>query len=400
MPRSPAPGRPPARRINKLVLVVAEPCNLRCRYCYAHPRTHGRGVAKVMDPENARDAIRRFLGGREECTLIQFFGGEPTLNLRAIAAAIDEAHALVEEGLLGALPRFAIVTNGVFQDPQRTLDLLARHRIETTVSLDGPEALHDSLRPDAGGAPTFARAVRNTRTLLQAGLPVAVESVYTSAHVRAGFSVVDLFRFCQHIGAPRLIFDVAYPPAAADLNPLLDPYFERTLKYFCDAVDWWCESLLAGRERPLRVYFQDLLRPLLDGIPAVRFAGTCAAANEDFAIGPDGELYACQLLYGEPDFALGNVLSGEYPGLPSPFPVGAEDIAQCRECFARHWCQPCAALNRQWGDAWRPPERECERRRAVLHRIAWWAFERLTVPDNHVTSPLREVVMGSRGTRA
>lgn len=393
MARPSRPGRPPAPRINKLVLEVAEPCNLRCQYCYARPRTHGGGAARLMDPAAARQIVRRFLAGRESCALVQFFGGEPTLNLAAIEAAMEEAHALVEEGSLEAVPRFAVVTNGVFRDPGRTLELLARHEVEVTVSLDGPASLHDALRPQADGAPTFDRASRQVQALIEAGLTVAVEAVYTSRHVREGFSIVDLFQFCQKLDAPRLVFDVAYPPAPEELNPLLDPYFDQTIEYFRDAVDWWCESLLAGTNTPLRVYFQDLLRPLLEGMEAVRFAGTCAAAEGDFAVGPGGELYACQLLYGEPEFALGNVLSGEYPGLRTPFPVGAQDMAECRDCFARSWCQPCVALNRSWGDAWHPPPRECQLRRAVMGRLAAWAFDRLNVPDNDVTRPLRDAVM-------
>jgi uncharacterized protein len=272
------------------------------------------------------------------------------------------------------------------------LYLLGRHEVETTVSLDGPASLHDTLRPHAARRSTYAQAAQTVSRLLEARLPVAIESVYTSLHVKAGFSVVDLFHFADGLGVPKLIFDTAYPPAPPALNPLLDPFFEPLVAYYLEAVDWWCDSLLKGKKGTVRVYFRDLLLPLLEGVPAVAAAGGCGAAHADFAVGPQGDLFPCQLLYGQPEYRLGNVVTGRYPGLAAAFPTDAEDVESCARCFARHWCQPCAALNRCWGDAWQPPERECRLRRAVVQRIGRWAFEHLAVPENPVTSVLRDAV--------
>ena len=394
MARQPKCGRPESSWISKLVLVVTDSCNLRCIYCYARLSPNA-SVAGRMTPQAARQVIRGFLSGREGCELIQFFGGEPTLNLDAIEAAVDETLQLVGSGALQKRPRFAVVTNGVIGDSKRFLDLLTRHGMETTVSLDGPAFLHDQLRPFANAAPSYDRAVSTVSALVQAHLPVAIETVYTARHVEAGFSIVDAFEFCKGLGVNQIIFDIAYPPAPAELNPLLDPYFERTLAYHQEAVDVWFRDLLAGRRTVPGVYFRELLLPLLDGLPAIPPVGRCAAGEADFAIGPTGDLYNCQLLYGNPEYRVGNVLSGEYPGTASALPIGPADFDVCTNCFARHWCQPCAALNGACGDVWQPPERLCALRRAVVLQIGRWAFDRLAVPENAVTSVLREAVRTS-----
>jgi uncharacterized protein len=395
MARQPRCGKPESSCINKLVVVVTDACNLRCVYCYARLSPNG-SVAGRMTPETARLVMRQFLSGRESCELIQFFGGEPTLNLDAIEAAVEETLDLVNSGALQNRPRFAVVTNGVVSNPKRFLDLLTRYGMETTVSLDGPAFLHDQLRPYANAAPSYDHAVATVAALVQARLPVAIETVFTARHVEAEFSIVNVFEFCKGLGVNQIIFDIAYPPAPAELNPLLDPYFERTLAYHREAVDTWFRDLLAGQHTMPSVYFRDLLLPLLEGLPAIPPVGRCAAGEADFAIGPTGDLYSCQLLYGNREYRVGNVLSGEYPGAASALPIGSADYSVCSNCFARHWCQPCAALNGACGDIWQPPERLCKLRRAVVLQIGRWAFGYLAVPENEVTSILREAVNQSK----
>ena len=81
--------------------------------------------------------------------------------------------------------------------------------------------------------------------------------------------------------------------------------------YHVDAVDWWFESLL-DRSRPLiDIYFKDLLLPLLHGTGPAVTGGGCPAGSRDLSVGPDGDVYSCHLLYGHPQFHLGNLLSDD-----------------------------------------------------------------------------------------
>ena len=382
------------RSLNRLILVMNEACNLRCHYCFARlaPNDPVRGS---MRPETARQIVRSVLSGCDNCSFIQFFGGEPTLNLDGIEAAIEEVLVMVEEGELAARPRFGIVTNGVPVDPARTLELLRRHQLETTISLDGPPEIHDALRPDHRDGATYERVVATLGAVQEAGLPHAMESVYTAHHVREGFSLVDLFEFCNELGVPKLIFDTAYPPAPAELNPLLDPYLEPLIESYEEAVDWWFERLLSGGRLTPEVYFKDLLLPMLHGVPASVSGGGCPAGSRDLAVGPDGGVYPCQLFYGYPAYRIDSVSDDGATCDPAGFPVCTDEIDECRSCFARSWCQPCGALNQSWGDAWVPPEPSCALRRAVVARIASWAFEYLDVPENEVTRVLRDRVVAA-----
>lgn len=377
--------------INKLVLVVNESCNLHCGYCYVRHSPHKRMSGK-MDPLLARQIVQRFFTTNNSCNFIQFFGGEPTLNLAAIEAAIKETNRLVDNARLEKKPRFGIVTNGVFRDSDRVIDFFERHNIEATVSLDGPAIIHDELRCEKSGKPTFDRVYKTISELIKIRVPVAIETVYTALHIQKNVSIIDIFKFCRETKIAKLIFDIAYPPAPKKFNPLFDPYFNTLVTYYEEAVDWWLQSLIENNTMALDVYFRELLRPLIDGLPAAVAKGGCPAGESDFAVGPKGDIFVCQLLYGNPGYKIGNVRSDDV-SLPKPeFPRGSDDIRACRKCPIRHWCQPCAALNLSWGDPWQPPLRECQLRKAVIFRLGAWAFSHLDVPENEITSDLRKTV--------
>ena len=213
-------------------------------------------------------------------------------------------------------------------------------------------------------------------------------------HIDQGCSIADLFRFAESLGVKKLIFHTAYPPAPLELCPFDDTHFERLLDYHLEAVNWWFDSLLYGRTAPVDVYFKELLLPLLLGGGAAVADGRCPAGSRDVAVGPDGDVYSCHLLYKFPQFYLGNILSNDDLPQGMGLPVHTDDLEECASCFARHWCQPCGALKPNWGDAWRPSKRECMLRQVVLFRIGELAFKHLSIPEDTATNILRQAAEG------
>jgi len=388
-------GNPPA--INKLILFVTEACNLRCRYCYVV--TLGKCGKAMMSQDTARKIARQVFSRYRSCGFVQFFGGEPTLNMPAMRAFVDETSLMVSAGFLTRPPEFGIVTNGASRHSRELISFCREHEVGVTVSLDGFKDIQDDLRPKTRGTGSFEDATAMIESLLGAQIPLAVESVYTSLHIDMKCSIVDLLEFVQSLGVRKIIFHTAYPPAPPELCPFDDAHFDRLRGYHVDAVDWWFESLL-DRSRPLiDIYFKDLLLPLLHGTGPAVTGGGCPAGSRDLSVGPDGDVYSCHLLYGHPQFHLGNLLSDDPLRQETGLPLDTSELAECAECFARYWCQPCGALNLKWGDAWVPPQRECELRRAVVLRIGELAFDRLAIPQTPVTEVLRRVADPGVGSR-
>jgi uncharacterized protein len=102
---------------------------------------------------------------------MQFFGGEPLLNLPVLyylserLAASTAAH--------GVTMAITIITNGLLLTPE-VVDRLLPHGLKgVKITLDGDRDTHNRMRPLRGGQGTFVRIVENVRRV--AGrVPVAI----------------------------------------------------------------------------------------------------------------------------------------------------------------------------------------------------------------------------------
>lgn len=343
-----------------------------------------------MSEEAARNIVRRVFSQFESCNFMQFSGGEPTLNMPALRAIVDETMRMVSRGIIPQPPRFGIVTNGASQHAPEMVAFCREHDVTATVSLDGPRYIHDALRPSAQGMGSFDEAVTTIEALLASRVPTVIETVYTSRHIDQGCSIVDLFRFMAGLGVRKLIFHTSFPPAPLELYPFDDSHFERLLDSHLEAVNWWFESLLFGQNAPVDMYFSEFIVHLLEGGGTAAAGGRRPAGIRDVAIGPDGDVYAGHLLYKFPQFYSGNILSSDHLPQGMRVPVQADEHAECASCFARHWCRACGALKPCWGDGWRPPRRECMLRQVVLFRIGELAFKHLSIPANAMTNIFRQ----------
>lgn len=174
--------------MNRVTLFVSDACNLRCRYCYVVG--HGKPSKAMMSEDTARSIARRLFGVHGSCSYVQFFGGEPALNIPAMRVFVSEVHSLIEKGESARPPRFGIVTNGAARQAPDLVSFCAENNVGATVSIDGPRWIHDALRPTANGMGSFDDAVTTVGSLLKAQVPVAIETVYTSAHIDEECSIV------------------------------------------------------------------------------------------------------------------------------------------------------------------------------------------------------------------
>lgn len=77
------------KSLRRLEVMVANDCNLNCKYCYAVAGSY-KQKAQRMSPDAAKKFLENFILGRyEEIEIVQFFGGEPTLCPDTIEAICD-----------------------------------------------------------------------------------------------------------------------------------------------------------------------------------------------------------------------------------------------------------------------------------------------------------------------
>jgi uncharacterized protein len=362
----PSPAPPEPGPLDRLCLHVSHECNLACRYCYAGGGSYGLPRAS-MTPQAAADIIRCVARAAGKIALVQFFGGEPLLAMRSIEAACDATEAAWRQGILAERPQFRVVTN-LTPMPAGFVDLVQRHSVEVIASCDGPQPIHDALRPFADGRGSFEVIVRNIARL-QAGTggrqPRGIEATYTRLHQQAGMTRDDVASFLyERLGVAEVMVVAAQAVrgACASLTPR-----------WCDD----CSDHVEHARRALRVLADSDRRLHLSGLtmaPYVMFPSRaacdhfCPAALSTISATPDGDLYPCHLFIGREEFRMGNALrdddiqrSARYLQVWRRFRDNSKsEIAACQACWLRRICRSCPGLMLiENGDINRPVESDC-----------------------------------------
>jgi uncharacterized protein len=306
-----APRRPVLER---LVLNVANYCNLDCVYCYAGGGGYGR-PPKRMSIETARHALLRVWDEHGQIPAIQFFGGEPLLNWRTIEGACRAA-AHIADTRSSPLPAFLVVTNGTIMS-DRVLGMLKTHRIQVTVSLDGPPEISDRLRPSRGGggggpSSLVERNVRMLHDLL--GQPGQIEATYTRLHLESKCSVWDVVEYVwERFGVCSVHVPMnALPPEAgrSETQALHADHVQEVADYYSDAV---ARSIRAIATRPVGTFAA--LRSAVDILTELVFPRrlppryACPAGSGTLAVDVDGMIYPCFMFYGQSAYQIGNTRS-------------------------------------------------------------------------------------------
>lgn len=146
--------------ITQLELILTEACNLRCRYCFEAEMLGSKSMSTAV----GRKAIDLLLAysSKERQLFVTFFGGEPTLRLEAMEDIARYARR--QTALDGKEINFNMTTNGTLLT-EPVIAVLAEHRINALLSLDGLAAAHDRFRVNRRGKGSFETAVRGLRLL-------------------------------------------------------------------------------------------------------------------------------------------------------------------------------------------------------------------------------------------
>lgn len=329
-----------------LSLFVMGGCNLACRYCF-----NDGGVLPAQEPvrmpiEVAERSVDFLLQNGSGEVGIDFFGGEPLLNLPLIKHVVDYANKS------GRDLQYSLITNGTILDDD-ILDFLARNHLHVVVSYDGH--LQDVARPARNGTPQ-REIVRNNIRRLAAVLPrrdISIRCILTHALKDLGPLVVE----AKELGV-RLLFGPVTLPADDELNLTADDL----------------AAVCALEERVLWAALESGKVDTLTGVTSVGntilsvMAGrqryySCGLGKEILGVSASGEIYPCHRFIGMPEFRMGNVFDGLDLDLHRRYADRYVDNREsCSTCWARYFCGGGCA-HEAWtysGDAAQVVKSRCE----------------------------------------
>ncbi len=316
--------------VKSLCLHIAHDCNLRCGYCFASTGSfgHDRGL---MTPEVACRAIDFLLenGGKRKNAEIDFFGGEPLMNMEAVRAAV--AHIRRREAETGKTFNLTLTTNTILLSDE-ILEFLNRENIQLILSVDGRREVHDRMRPFPNGAGSYERVLANMHKAVDSrqGKNYFARGTYTAYNLDFAADVLALADegFDRLSVEPVVARNEPYELTAAHLPELFRQYELLAAEYLKRQAE--------GRGFDFFHFNVDLHH----GPCLVKRLSGCGAGHEYFAVTPTGDLYPCHQFVGRDDFKVGNVFDGiERPKLCDEFRQ-AHVLAkpECRSCWARFYC--------------------------------------------------------------
>ena len=287
-------------------------CNASCPYCYEH------GIAiQDMDDETA-DAVARHImvtfGSRStyEPVGIEWFGGEPLLNPRAISRICERLHD-------ACVPfRSFVFTNGILLDK---VPIVTMRELWNTaglqVTLDGAPGEYEAIK----GAPqgTFEWVLTSVEHLLEDGLDVVLRINYdgdTGRAVRLADALVERFRDAPPHARPKI-----------DVVPLYAPGKEIPAETMHAVLDIYDYLISLGMVDVEKVYS---LKPRRYGC----FMSSCGG----YTVMPDGSLINCSHLAGAKE-RVGDVFHpGQVDAARDTF-IRRDFSPECRECHLLPICR-------------------------------------------------------------
>lgn len=171
--------------LKKIVINISNSCNLACAYCYADGGNYGM-TNQLMDVATANKIIEQLCdNGIQVINRLIFFGGEPFLNIDLFVYIIKELSKSIE------IKKIETVTNGTVLN-KKVKSMIECYHPFLTVSLDGPQLIHDKLR----GKGSHRRTIKFIDYLKEIDYEnFEVASTYTRLHQKLGFQKEDIYHY-------------------------------------------------------------------------------------------------------------------------------------------------------------------------------------------------------------
>lgn len=341
--------------VKSLCFMIAQDCNLRCKYCFGDGGSFGHRA--VMTEEigcAAVDFLIKNSGIRKHCE-IDFFGGEPLINFRTVKAVTE--YVREREKDTGKLFKLTLTTNGVLLD-EKISAWLNENNISVVLSLDGRKEIHDAMRPDISGRGSYDRVVKNFKRLVDSR---GGENYY----LRGTYTKKNLDFTADVLSAYDAGFDIlSIEPVVLKDSPL--GLTEEDLPRIREEYDRLTEVYLERRRAGRGFFFFHFNVDLNNGACVAKRLSGCGAGHEYFAVAENGDLYPCHQFVGREKYRLGNIFDGVDKSARHWLKYFRESHVlnkpKCKKCWAKFFCSGGCHANADLfhGDIREPYEVGCE----------------------------------------
>ncbi len=327
--------------LDTLVLNATEDCNLRCKYCiysgdYENERVHSNNGMPV---ETAKKAVSLFLEDSKQEPYIMFYGGEPMKNMCLVEEVIELTKSHRKN------PMYGMTTNLTLGENH--LDYLISNDFMLTVSLDGPQQLHDRWRVTKCGNPTFWAVYDNLQRIYDQNRGYFLSKVALSVTMPETGNIREVKDFFE---GDSLLSCLPLRIQAIEPNEGIIRSNRAGEQEFWEMARGYGDKIIQG-ETPSnfeKALFDGQLNKIysrkvgqIEG--AIYPPGMCVPGARKVFVGTDGEFHMCEKLGTR--VPIGNIESGieedKVADALSEYCRIKDEV--CQDCWAYRECTSCAA---------------------------------------------------------
>ncbi|MCH5164548.1 MAG: thioether cross-link-forming SCIFF peptide maturase [Clostridiales bacterium] len=334
------PHNPPSYGgvVKALCLNISHNCSLRCEYCFADGGSYS--TARLNMDKNVAFAAIDFLikkSGTRRNLEVDFFGGEPLLNMDVVKDTVAYARSKEQEANKNF--RFTITTNAYMLSDE-DIDFFNKEMYNVVLSIDGRKEVHNCVRKTAKGEDSFDAVLSNA-------LHFRAKRGDKQYYIRGTFTALNKdfatdALYLNDMGFDQISLEPVVLPDTHRLAIKESDVDELTKQYEILAKEY-----IERRKTDKWFNFFHFMIDISGGpCESKRLVG-CGAGNEYLAIAPSGNIYPCHQFDGKPDYVIGNVLSGDFDDtLPKKFAcANLTTKPECLKCWAKYYCSGGCAAN-------------------------------------------------------
>lgn len=331
-------------RCERIVMVVSQDCNLACKYCYAQQGTYGEECQKIMNMETFQNAIKytlkKYPKGIEK---IQFFGGEPLININLIEEGCAWIKKYFKQQKL-PMPIFTIVTNGTLIN-DRIIKLFNKYKFLVTISLDGNKYTNDINRIFKYGDNSVFDCVSENIKLLNKKRKffLAIEITADKGNIQQFIDNKEKLLDIEAIHELRPETIHIVPAIWSDSCERYDNGYMEDLKRYFDKVTKYSIDTMTTSNKMAIMKVADMVQCL---IKRSRKKYLCGAGLTELSVDVKGDVYPCFAFIGSEEMLMGNVndeaLDYKYDEVIKVFERNTYDnLESCKDCWAKGMCSNC-----------------------------------------------------------
>lgn len=365
--------------LSTMALQVTQSCNLRCKYCVYSGNYENRKHSNLrMNRATAYKAIDFFIehSANTEKLHLGFYGGEPLLEFELIKDCVGYIRGIVNKEVI-----FNITTNCVLLDEDK-IDFLYQNDFRLTISLDGPQEVHDTNRVKLDGSGSFSNVITAIR-IIKRKYPEYLSKVNINAVLDISKDFKDVYDFFVE---NEEVYDIyaTYNFQSDDYainrkimsEEFKSQYMLEQFKYFMAMLE---KKEVYTRSNIFDSYIKQLIERIHKVImyktfevPKEHHSGPCVPGKHRLFVNVNGYFYPCERVNELSEvMQIGNLDTGFIlEKAQRILNIGKLTEKECRNCWAFRFCTICAAKADEQGKLSKDKKLEnCKLTRETIHNL-------------------------------